>query len=88
MVYLKSLGVGLLLASSGALIWTVIMFAAGPRTSSAVSIDIRSVRSPSLWILVVLLFLLGFLFEFRRANGSIGTTTSSRRFCMTAGCRA
>jgi hypothetical protein len=73
MIYLKSFGVGLLSEFSGALIWTVIMFATGPRMSSAVSIDIRSLRSPSLWILVALLFLLGFLFEFRRASGSIGT---------------
>jgi len=71
-VYLKCFGVGLLLAFSGALIWTVVMFAPG-KTSRAVSIDIRSFRSPGLWILVALLFLLGFLFEFRRASGSIGT---------------
>jgi hypothetical protein len=73
MLYLKSFVVGLVLAFFGFLVWIIWMFVSGPKTSGAVSIDIRSVRSPSLWILVALLFLLGFLFEFRRASGSIGT---------------
>jgi hypothetical protein len=73
MVYLKSFGVGLLSVFSGALMWIVIVLATGPRTSRAVSIDIRSLRSPSLWILVALLFLLGVLFELRRASGATGT---------------
>jgi hypothetical protein len=65
MVCLQSLGFGIFLASCGALIWIVAMFVTGPRTPRAISIDIRSIQDPSLWILVVLLLLAGFYFEFR-----------------------
>lgn len=73
MVYLKSVGAGLLLAVFGAFLWAVRVFAAGVKDSRAVSIDIRSVRSPGLWIPVALLFVLGFLLEFRRARAAIGS---------------
>jgi hypothetical protein len=72
MAYLKSFGVGLALAFFGFLVWLIWMFAAGAK-SSAISIDVRSIRSPGLWILVVLLFLLGFFFEFRRVRSIAGT---------------
>jgi hypothetical protein len=65
-IYLKSFGVGILLAFFGALSWIVSIFVVGLSTSRAVSIDIRSIRSTGLWILVGLLFLAGFLFELRR----------------------
>ncbi len=66
MVYLKSLGVGMLLAFAGASISLVSMFVTGLRMSSVVSIDIRNIRSPRFWIPAALLFLVGFLFEFRK----------------------
>jgi hypothetical protein len=66
MSYLKSFGVGLLLALCGASIWLVWMFAVGLKTSRAVGIDIRSIRSPVFWIPIALLFLIGFFFEFRK----------------------
>ena len=66
MDYIKSFGVGLLLAVCGASVWLVWMFHAGLKTSRAVGIDIRNLRSPRFWIPVALLFLVSFFFEFRK----------------------
>jgi hypothetical protein len=69
MLYLKSSCVGLLVASCGAFLYLGRMLVVGLRTSRDVGIDIRTFRSPIFVSLVALLFMIGFLFEFRRLKG-------------------
>jgi hypothetical protein len=66
MVYLKSFCVGTLAAFVGAFVFLVRMFLLGLRTSRNVGIDIATLQSPIFMILVVRLFVIGLLFEFKR----------------------
>lgn len=69
MLYFKSVCVGLLLAVIGCFIFLARMLRVGLRFSRDVGIDVRTFRSPQFLTLAILLFLIGFLFEFRRLKG-------------------
>ena len=66
MLYLKSVCVGLLLASVGSLMFLLRMLVVGSRFSRDVGIDARIFRTPQFLSLAIVLFLVGFLSAFWR----------------------
>lgn len=64
MVYLKSLELACCWYFAVRFV-SMFVTASKRSTSTAVSIDIRNLSSPGLWIPAALLFLIGFFFEFR-----------------------
>jgi hypothetical protein len=73
MIFIKSFAIGALAMICGAFIWlviwtTVITRFARARFHTDVAIRINNVPSQYFWILMALLFLIGFFFEFQRAR--------------------
>ena len=72
MIYLKSLVVGItavvMAALFSAFFMTLYLYAYKPKGNEAIGLDpVSFAKTPVAWLVVVVIFMAGFLWEFRRA---------------------